>query len=87
MLEHNLHHHTFDYTYDEAMILVATGETIMIVLKVIINKGNPLDLYSLNLWITDEYNEILHTDTMILKMVQPLPVHRFHVYCVAGASE
>ena len=42
-----------DYSYDDDLIMVTPGETILIVVKVIINRGSPLDVYNLAINITN----------------------------------
>ena len=59
----------------------------MIVAKFIVNKGGFTDTYNLTISLINEYEQLVHCDSILLKVIEPIPVHKFTLYCESNIKE
>ena len=59
----------------------------MIVVKFIVNKGDLTDTYNLTVSLANEYQQVVHEDTILLKVIEPIPINKFTLYCESNVKE
>ena len=59
----------------------------MIVAKFIVNKGGFTDTYNLTVSLINEYEQLVHSDSILLKVIEPIPIHKFTLYCENHVKE